>query len=156
MSPAASSLSIVDIARQMRAASERQGACDRRTVDRSLDEDARNAAKLDRDRALNEVIAWQDSALSRRPQSLADAAAQIGILFDFVSSGIVAVDPGSRPKSAELHAKLEVVERALAGIAVTVTTAAVVDLAEIGEIYLEERVAEYAPSSAAELPGGEP
>jgi hypothetical protein len=102
------------------------------------------------------VLARQNLTLSRQPQSLADTGAQIGILFDFVSSGILAVDPIGQPKSAKLHADLEVVERVLAGLVMAVTTAARVDLAEIGEKHLDKRVAEYAPSAGAGLAGTEP
>jgi hypothetical protein len=156
VSTCAQSLSILDTARQMRHASDRHIAGDARAADRSLDKVRSRAAEINRDLTLSEVIAWRDVVLSSQPQSLADAAAQIGILFDFVSSGLVASDPGGQPKSAELHAALEMVERLLAGLALAVSAAACVDLAEIGEKGLANRIAAYAPSTPAGLVRIEP
>jgi hypothetical protein len=120
-------LSLVGIGRYLRAAWDRYSMHDSAYVAADLDSSEKHAAEVEMRWSLNEIVAWQSLAMAHRPKTLADAAAQLGILFDLVAN-IDASDLGEQVKEGTLKVDLETAKRAIAGLAVMVASMAGVDL----------------------------
>jgi hypothetical protein len=94
--------------------------------------------------ALDELRVWEKLALAQRPVSLTDAAVLLGVLFDFTAR-INDLDLESQLSTGALQASLATIERELAGLAVVVSAVAGVDLADVAEGGLPERLGRCVP-----------
>jgi hypothetical protein len=92
---------------------------------------------------LAELLGWRRLALTRRPVTLRDAAAQLAVLVDHVTE--LDTQPlEKRPECAALEHDLNVMVRVVAGIAATVAKIAGLDMATVGEAGLPIRLAKHA------------
>jgi hypothetical protein len=93
---------------------------------------------------LDEQMALQDLALTMQAKSLADAAVQLGVVFDLLEADII--DPRNHVQSGDLMQDLAKFERALASATLAVADAARIELDEICEPELMTRVSNEWPS----------
>ncbi len=136
-------LSLVGIGRHLSAAFARHAAHDDAATAAASDSADKHAAEISMRWSLNEIVAWQSLALAHRPRTLADAATQLGILFDFIGD-ISASDLAEQLKEGTLETDLETVKRVVAGLTVMVARVAEFDLATTSDPDLLERLSAYA------------
>ena len=89
--------------------------------------------------ALYEIEAWTQLALSCPVVTLEDAAIQLGLTFEQLFK-IEACDLESQVNTGDLERNLHRLLRALGGIAICVSSAADVDLTQVGEEGLVDRI----------------
>ena len=141
-------LTLLEIGQRMREASKRcDAASDRQdSVGHGITAlpPQQAAIQAELSWALDELRAWEKLALAQRPVSLTDAAVLLGVLFDFTAR-IKALDLESQLSTGALQASLATIERELAGLAVAVSAVAGVDLADVAEGGLPERLGRRVP-----------
>jgi hypothetical protein len=93
---------------------------------------------------LDEQMALQDLALATQAKSLADAAVQLGVVFDLLDAHII--DPRNYVQSGDLMQDLARFERALASAMLAVADAARIELNEICDPELMTRIRKEWPS----------
>lgn len=139
----ASMLSLWEIVRQHRAACNRHKIADEMATpqpDRFIERRAEAAM----DSLSDEMRAWVRLGLACSPETLEDAAIQLGLLFDFFAD-IAENDLADQLKTRRLERGLHDIQRILSGITVCVARQGGVDLDQVGEEGLLSRVQARVP-----------
>lgn len=124
-------LSILDIGRRINAASAEHDALDEAQGSNTNSRHYKASQKR-LDALLDERIALWHLAISRTPTNLAEAAAQLGTLFQVISN-LSNSDLGAELRVGNLYQDMESFAGAVAGLARVVSHAAGIDLAEFVE-----------------------
>jgi hypothetical protein len=140
---------LLDVGRRINALSVQQGAIDLAQMELEEKTPAYIASEAAMRFVLDEGEKAAQLALAMQPQTLADAAVQAGILFEAVAL-VRACDLESQLRSGDLERDLAAFERALARIALVVASAAGIDLNEIGQSDLAQRIDRHAPQFMAD------
>lgn len=143
MSTTTAPFSLEEIGHQIREGSDRYGVLDEQSL-AALDTPGQCKAEAELQWALSELMAWHQLALTRLPRSLADASVQVAELFELVAR-INHSDIASQLRTGTLEEDLKTVERVLAGLAVVVAAVARVDLLQVCEGGILDRLARHAP-----------